>query len=63
MSKLLDELSTPSTKTELDLFQIPPTQVAVEDSYWKEIQLAQGINNEGPYEFYPGPQPADAPTF
>ena len=57
MSKLIDKLSLPSTKTELDIFQIPPTQVAVEDSFWKEIQLASGINNDGPYEFHISPNP------
>ena len=57
MSKLIDGQSAPSTKTELDLFQIPPTQVAVENSFWKEIQLNSGINNEGPYEFHISPEP------
>ena len=57
MSKLIDNQSNPSTKTELDLFQVPPTQVAVTDSYWKEVQLTNGINNEGPYEFHISPDP------
>lgn len=57
MSKLIDSQSAPSTKTELDLFQLPPTQVAVENSFWKEIQLNSGINNEGPYEFHISPEP------
>jgi hypothetical protein len=57
MSKLIDSKSAPSTKTELDLFQIPPTQIAVEDCFWKEVQLTNGINNEGPYEFHIAPNP------
>ena len=57
MSKLIDMQSAPSTKNELDLFHVPPTQIAVEDSYWKEVQLTNGVSNEGPYEFHISPNP------
>ena len=50
-------MSAPSTKDELDLFQLPPTQIAVDDSYWKEVQLTNGVSNEGPYEFHISPNP------
>lgn len=52
MSKLLDENSVPSTKTELDLFTVPPTQVAVRRSFWTEVQLQNPCTDDGPYEFH-----------
>jgi hypothetical protein len=52
MSKFIDELSIPSSKTELDLFTVPPTQVAVRRSFWSEIQLQNPCTNDGPYEFH-----------
>ncbi len=52
MLKLIDHLSSPSTKTELDLFTVPPTQVAVEKSKWREIPLSNACTNDGPYEFH-----------
>lgn len=48
---LVDEKSVPSTKTELDLFSVPPTQVVVKRGFWEEIQPMNPITNEGPYEF------------
>lgn len=57
MSKLIDRVSVPSTKTELDLFQVPPTQVAVEQSRWKEVHLQNPCTNEGPYTFHISPDP------
>jgi len=51
MSKLLDENSTPCTKSELDLFTVPSTQVAIRKSFWTEIQLQNPCTNDGPYEF------------
>jgi hypothetical protein len=47
----VDEKSFPSTKTELDLFTVPPTQVAVKKGHWEEIQPMNPITNDGPYEF------------
>ncbi len=57
MFKLIDKLSQVSTKTVLDLFSVPPTQVAVEKTRWREIPLSNTCTNEGPYEFHipPGP--------
>uniref|UniRef100_A0A915K0P5 Uncharacterized protein n=1 Tax=Romanomermis culicivorax TaxID=13658 RepID=A0A915K0P5_ROMCU len=59
MSKLLDENSIPSTKTELDLFTVPPTQVAIRRSFWSEVQLQNPCTNEGPYEFKISPDIGD----
>lgn len=52
MSKLLDKLSPPSTKSELDLFTVPPTQVAVRRNFWDEVHLKNPCTNEGPFEFH-----------
>lgn len=57
MSKIIDSLSVPGTKTELSLFDIPPTQVAVENTRWNEINLRNACTNTGPYEFHIGPNP------
>ena len=57
MAKLIDSLSAASTKTELDLFHVPPTQIAVEHCRWKEINLRNACTNEGPYEFHISPDP------
>jgi len=57
MQKLIDGLSTPSSKSELELFSVPPTQVAVEHSRWREIPLANACTNNGPYEFHIPPSP------
>ena len=47
----------PSTKSELNLFDVPPTQVVVENSRWNEINLRNACTNTGPYEFHIGPNP------
>ena len=52
MAKLIDENSTPSTKSELDLFTVPPTQVAVKRSFWAEIYPKNPITDDGPYDFH-----------
>ena len=57
MAKIIDSLSMPGTKSELNLFDIPPTQVVVENSRWKEINLRNACTNEGPFEFHIGPDP------
>ena len=51
MSKFIDKLSVPSTKTELDLYSVPPTQVVIRRSFWEEVQLMNPITHEGPFEF------------
>lgn len=38
-------------KSELDLFTVPSTQVAVENSTWEEINLMNALTHGGPYEF------------
>ena len=50
-------MSLPGTKSELNLFDIPPTQVVVENSRWKEINLRNACTHTGPYEFHIGPNP------
>jgi len=50
-SKLVSSLSQPSTKSELNLFSIPGTQVAIEKTVWKEVHLSNPCNSEGPWEF------------
>lgn len=46
-----------STKSELALFSLPPTQVAVEKTSWLEVPLSNACTNEGPYEFHLPPSP------
>jgi hypothetical protein len=57
MSKIIDAMSMPGTKSELNLFEIPPTQIAVESSRWNEINLRNACTNSGPYEFHIAPNP------
>jgi hypothetical protein len=52
MSKLLDENSSLCTKSELDLFTVPATQVAVRRNFWSEVQLQNPCTNDGPYVFH-----------
>jgi hypothetical protein len=52
MSKqLLDAQSALSSKSELDLFTVPPTQIQVEQGYWEQINPTNPVRNEGPYTF------------
>ena len=57
MAQLINEKSIPSTRSELDLFYIPPTQVAVEKCQWNEVYLKNPVTNTGPYEFNIPPNP------
>ncbi len=57
MTKIIDSLSMPGTKSELNLFDVPPTQVVVENCRWNEINLRNACTNTGPYEFHIGPNP------
>lgn len=57
MAKLIDSLSVPGSKSEINLFDMPPTQVAVENCRWKEINLRNACTDTGPYEFHIGPDP------
>ena len=54
---LVDETSNPSTKSELDLFAVPPTQVAIKRGFWEEIQPSNPVTSDGPYEFRIPPDP------
>lgn len=54
---LINDKSTPSTKSELDVFTVPPTQVVVKRGFWEEIQPLNSITNDGPYEFRIPPDP------
>jgi hypothetical protein len=51
MSKLVDHNSYGSSISELDLFTVPHTQIAVDRGLWEEVQLTNSCTNEGPYEF------------
>ena len=39
------------TKSELDLFEVPPTQTSVEHGYWEQKGLTSALTDQGPYEF------------
>ena len=39
------------TKSELDLFEVPPTQSSVVCVYWKQKGLTSALTDQGPYEF------------
>jgi hypothetical protein len=54
---LVDSISVPSTKSELDLFTVPPTQVVIKKGYWAELHPLNPVTNEGPYEFRIPPDP------
>ena len=57
MAKLIDEMSSTAIKSQLNLFDLPPTQVVIENTSWREIQLRNACNSQGPYEFYVSPDP------
>ena len=57
MAKLIDSMSATGTKSELSLFDMPPTQVVVENCRWKEINLRNACTDTGPYEFHMDPDP------
>ena len=39
------------TKSELDLFALPPTQTSVEHGYWEQKGLTSALTDQGPYVF------------
>ena len=39
------------TKSELDLFGVPPTQTSVEHGYWEQKGLTSALTDQGPYVF------------
>lgn len=51
MAKLIDHQSVPSTKSELDLFSVPPTQVSLENGFWHAARLLNTCTSAGPWQF------------
>ncbi|MCP4458743.1 MAG: hypothetical protein GY816_12080 [Cytophagales bacterium] len=51
MTEIIDGSSVLGSKSELDLFAVPPTQVAIEKGYWVEVFPKNTVTNDGPYEF------------
>ena len=39
------------TKSELDLFEVPPTQTSVAYGYWEQKGLTSALKDQGPNEF------------
>jgi hypothetical protein len=48
---LVHQNSCDCTKSELDLFGVPPTQTSVEHGYWEQKGLTSTLTDQGPYEF------------
>ncbi len=57
MAEIIDASSLLSTKSELDVFSVPPTQVAIERSYWHAVYPKNTVTDTGPYEFQITPDP------
>lgn len=57
MYNLLDKRSQLAGKTEIDLFSVPATQVAIERAFWEEIHLKHTLTDSGPFEFHIPAQP------
>ena len=56
-SHLLDEHSQLSSKSEVQLFDVPPTQVAVQNGYWAEVYPTTTLTTTGPWSFHITPDP------
>ena len=52
MAQLLDKASAPSSKSEIEYFTVPSTQVAVEKGFWVEVNPLNTVTNAGPFEFH-----------
>ena len=39
------------TKSELDLFEVPPTHTSVAYGYWEQKELTSDLMDQGPYKF------------
>ena len=48
---LVHPQSCECTKSELDLFGVPPTQISVEHGFWEQKGLTSTLTDQGPYEF------------
>ena len=51
MAQLLDQDSTPSTNSLLDLFSVPPTQTVIDSSHWHAAYPVSTIQSDGPFQF------------
>jgi len=51
MMAFVNELSCECTKSELDVFALPPTQTSIQQSNWVEYQLLTSILGNAPLEF------------
>ncbi len=51
MRRLVDEASLPCSRSELDIFGLPPTNIAIEREWNEEIPVVNSINDQGPWEF------------
>ncbi|KAK7484452.1 hypothetical protein BaRGS_00024344 [Batillaria attramentaria] len=52
MTELIHKQSGPCVKSELDLFRVPPTQTAIEDSQHIEHRPLSTVTDTGPVEFF-----------
>jgi len=57
MAQMIDHTSHPSSKSEIDLFTVPSTQVAVEKGSWYNVHPVNTVTDIGPYEFHIPPDP------
>ena len=57
MTHLVDHNSTLSSKTELNVFSVPTTQVAVKHGYTHDVHPQNTLTDSGPYEFHMPPDP------
>ena len=57
MTQLVDSRSPAGLVSELDLFSVPPSQVALNEGYLAEFYPQNAVTNTGPYRFL---IPADA---
>ena len=51
MAQLIDKNSVPTTNSLLDFFTVPPTQTAIDSSYWHVAHPVHTIRSEGPFQF------------
>ncbi len=51
-AQVLDDQSLLSGKSELELFTVPPTQIAIDSGYWHEVHPKNTLTTSGPYEFH-----------
>lgn len=57
MNRFIDQHSSLSTKSERDLFSLPPTQVAIKRAFKDVVHPSNPITHDGPYEFRIPPDP------